>query len=87
MSNIKSIKAGHGLSGSGLGHPLALGVTGPGGKFTGRTMTQDIERKTSMSQISNEGPRNPKIGGAKTGRTGGQGRKFAGNVGPGGYNK
>lgn len=82
---IKKISAGHGLSGSGLGHPENMGVTGPGGKFMGRTMSQDIERKVSTYSGSDSGPSVPGNVGVKQKRTGGMNRKFAGNVGPGGY--
>lgn len=81
MTKITQVKSGHGLSGSGLAHPENMGVTGPGGKFSGRTMPQDIERKVNTYSGSNSGPKVPGNVGIKQDRTGGQKRKFAGVVG------
>lgn len=82
MSKITVIKSGHGLSGSGLAHPENMGVTGPGGKFAGRTMPQDVDRKVNTYSGSASGPKVPGgVGIKNTSRTGGQGRKFAGVVG------
>lgn len=77
----QKITAGHGLSGSGLGHPENMGVTGPGGKFSGRKMPQDTERK--VGEYSDAAPMPKKVG-MKV-KTGGQSRKDNGVVGAGGY--
>lgn len=81
MSKITKITAGHGLSGSGLAHPENMGVTGPGGKFMGRTMPQDTERKVDTYSGSNSGPKVSGNVGIGQRRTGGMNRKFAGVVG------
>lgn len=85
MSKITPIKSGHGLSGSGLAHPLQTGVTGPGGSFVGRTTPQDIKRTASSYSDGVSGPPVPGNVGIKENRTGGMKRKFAGAVGPGSY--
>lgn len=77
----KSVKGGNGMSGSGLGHPLVMGVTGPGGKFSGTMNPQDIERKVSGYSGEESGPSVPKNVGISQRRTGGMNRKFAGVVG------
>lgn len=82
---ITKITSGHGLSGSGLGHPENMGVTGPGGKFTGRTMPQDISRKVSGTSSGDSGKPVPSDVGMKKMKTGGMSKQGSGNVGPGGY--
>lgn len=82
---ISKITSGHGLSGSGLGHPENMGVSGPGGKFMGRTMPQDIKRNSSTNgqEVGEVGSKKvPGNIGIKQDRTGGMKRKFAGVVGP-----
>ncbi len=81
---INKITAGHGLSGSGLGHPENMGVTGPGGKFSGRTMPQDTNRSVNSTSGDNNGPV-PSGVGMKAGKTGGMSRKGKGSVGAGNY--
>lgn len=85
---IKKITSGHGLSGSGLGHPENMGVTGPGGKFSGRTMPQDIKRNSSTNgqEVGEVGSRKvPGNVGMKPHKTGGMSRKDRGVVGYGNY--
>lgn len=85
---IRKITEGHGLSGSGLGHPENMGVTGPGGKFSGRTMPQDIARNstTNGQEVGEVGSKKvPSSVGMKAVKTGGMSRKGNSNVGPGGY--
>lgn len=77
---ITKIKSGHGLEGSGLGHPENMGVSGPGGKFSGRTMPQDIDRKVNSYSDGNSGPKVGNVG-MKAHKTGGMSRKGAGGVG------
>lgn len=82
---IKTIKSGNGLSGAGLGHPLSMGATGPGGSFQGRTMPQD----TGRTNISTNGKEVGEVGskkvpgnvGIKNRETGGMSRKGKGGVG------
>lgn len=81
MSKILNIKGGNGMMGSGLGHPENMGVTGPGGKFMGRTMPQDIERKVGGYSGEESGPKVPMNVGMKPHKTGGMSRKGAGVVG------
>lgn len=85
MTTIRKITAGHGLSGSGLGHPENMGVTGPGGKFMGRTMPQDVNRdmiNTKGKEVGEVGSKSvPKNVGMKAHKTGGMSRKGAGGVG------
>lgn len=85
---ITKIKSGHGLDGSGLGHPLSAGVVGPGGKFVGRTHPMDGDRTsiTDKGQVGEVGSKKvPGNVGMKSGKTGGMSRKSKGAVGPGGY--
>ncbi len=85
-SNTVKITAGHGLSGSGKGHPPTSGVTGAGGSFVGTTTPQDIQRNVKETSGENSGKKVPSNVGVKnTSRAGGMNRKFAGKVGPGGY--
>lgn len=82
---ITKIKSGNGLSGSGLGHPLAMGVTGPGCKFVGRTMPQDVDRtsiNTKGEEVGEVGSKKvPSNVGMKAHKTGGMSRKGAGGIG------
>ena len=82
---IKSIKEGHGLSGSGLGHPLESGCVGPETKFTGRTMPQDTDRKAGdMGEVGEVGNKKvPKNVGIKKPNTGGMSRLKSGASGVG----
>ena len=86
-SNMKKVSSGHGLSGSGKGHPPTMGVTGPGGIFMGTTSPQDTARSGGSDKISEIGGKKVPggVGVKNLSRTGGQGRKFAGVVGTGGY--
>ena len=79
---IKSIKEGHGLSGSGLGHPLSMGVTGPGKSFTGRTMPQDTDRKVGdMCEVGEVGSKKVGNVGMSKHKTGGMSRKGNSSIG------
>ncbi len=84
-ANMVSVKSGHGLSGTGKGHPPTMGVTGPGGSFVGTTTPQDTNR--SVSDNNNTDTNKGKSGNsqAKPGKTGGMSRKGMGVVGAGGY--
>ena len=81
---ISKIKDGHGLSGSGLGHPLEKGCVGPETSFTGRTMPQDVDRKVvDMDEVGEVGSKRvPKNVGIKKTETGGMSRKGKSGVGP-----
>lgn len=81
---INKIKSGHGLEGSGLGHPENMGVTGPGGNFSGRTMPQDIKRNSSTNgqEVGEVGSKKvPSNVGMSKHKTGGMSRKGSGGVG------
>lgn len=84
---INKIKAGHGLAGSGLGHPENMGVVGPGGKFMGRTHPVDNARTvTDNEEVDEVGSKKvPANVGMKPHKTGGMSRKDRGVVGPGDY--
>ncbi len=85
---ITKIVSGHGLKGSGQGHPENMGVTGPGGKFSGRKYPMDNDRTmvTDKEEVGEVGSKPvPKNVGMKPHKTGGMSRKSSGNVGPGGY--
>lgn len=84
---LKKMQDRHGATANGLGRANAEAKQGGVGVFaqTGTVMSNDNynDRKVGSSQVGNDsGPKNPKINTIKqTGRTGGQGRKFAGKVG------
>lgn len=86
---INKITSGHGLSGSGQGHPENMGVTGPGGKFSGRKYPMDNDRtdiNTKGQEVGEVGSKKvPSNVGMKPHKTGGMSRKSAGVVGTGGY--
>ena len=84
MSSIKKISAGHGLSGSGLAHPLEKGCVGPESSFTGRTMPQDTDRKVVDMEVGEVGSKKvPSNVGMGKHKTGGMSRlKGASGVGP-----
>ena len=84
MSAIKKVSAGHGLSGSGLGHPLESGCVGPETSFTGRTMPQDTDRKVvDMDEVGEVGSKKVGNVGMKAHKTGGMSRKGNSSIGPG----
>ena len=82
MSAIKKVSTAHGFSGSGLGHPLSSGVTGPGKSFTGRTMPQDTERKAGdMGEVGEVGSKKVGNVGMSKHKTGGMSRKGNSSIG------
>ena len=85
MGKFTKIAGGHGMTGSGVGHPKAMGVTGPGGNFVGTTMPQDVARNVGETSGENSGKAVPGNVGMKPHKTGGMSRKSAGVVGTGGY--
>ena len=81
---IKKIMSGHGLQGSGQGHPENMGVTGPGGKFSGRKYPMDDDRTdiTDKEEVGEVGSKKvPGNVGMKPHKTGGMSRKGAGGIG------
>ena len=82
MSAIKKVSAGHGLSGSGLGHPLESGCVGPETSFTGRTMPQDTDRKVvDMDEVGEVGSKKVGNVGMSKHKTGGMSRKGNSSIG------
>ena len=82
MSAIKKVSAGHGLSGSGLGHPLESGCVGPETSFTGRTMSQDVDRKVGdMGEVGEVGSKKVGNVGMSKHKTGGMSRKGNSSIG------
>jgi hypothetical protein len=87
MGVFKKISSGHGLTGSGSGHPKAAGVTGPGGSFVGTKFGMDDDRNdvSDKGEVGEVGSKKVPAGvGMSAHKTGGMSRKSNSKVGFGG---